>query len=93
MLFKNEFYYLGLNAESEIFNFGTKVWRPMSSSPIPYNTGVGASMVIWKDSLIVMGGADASTRVQFFNTVTQVRIVSVIVWCLQSWLVMRLHQT
>ena len=61
---------IGNNKESEIFNFETKTWRPMSSSPIPINTWLPC-IVTWRDSFIIFGGS-VETAVQVYNIATQV---------------------
>ena len=75
-MFKNELYVLGAGKNSQVYNFQTKQWRPMSDDPMPINIGYSPCMVIWRDSFIAFGGAagaeGAAKAVQLFNITTKV---------------------
>ena len=69
-IYNNELYVLGVERNSQVYNFETKQWRPMSDDPMPINPGLSPCMVIWRDSFITFGGAKV---VLLFNTTSKVR--------------------
>ena len=74
-IYNNELYILGIDKNSQIYNFQTKQWRPMSDDPMPINPGLSPCMAIWKDSFITFGGAKVAPKaVQLFNTTSKVKI-------------------
>jgi N-acetylneuraminic acid mutarotase len=68
VVYDDKLYYFGPKGQSEVYDPLKNVWQSWPSPPV--YSGVHACSVVWRDTIILIGGSDHPRGVQMFNLTT-----------------------